>query len=936
MVPPPPNVARRFLSWDAPLLPQAVRWLAGNWAGGAPLDLSRLVVIVPTRQAGRRLRSGLAAHAAEFKQAVFPPQVLLPEALLVLDQHRDVASPLQTLLAWSEVLADCDLTTFRAIFPVDPPARSLAWTWRLAGEFASLQATLAEGGIMLRDVAARLPVSFPERTRWEQIGALEELHSHLLARLGRIDAQRARIAVATSPPPLADVERIVMLAVPDPFPLALVALAVHAQSMPVDVVVFAPESEAGSFDGWGRPSVEAWQHRAVPLPEFTKHVHLCSDAAAQAEEIAALAVRYAAPDGMLGLGLGDAEILPLAENSLARAGVPTFNPGGKSRRDSGFYHLLASLAAFALESTFEKTATLARLPDILAWLRTEMGGNFSAARWLEGLDDLWSRHLPATLELARPHACDSIAAGLERLEQLHRELRTGEFPEAVTAVLTRLVAGRRLNFGDPADAEFADAAEKWSGVLRECAAVAHEFPRLSREEWWTVALQRFGADTHEKEKPAGALDLQGWLELLWEDAPHLVVAGFNDGFVPDAVVGHAFLPESLRVKLGLKSNETRFARDAYLLHALAASRRSGGRLDLLLGKVSAAGNPLRPSRLLLQCADAELPARIEYLFRPLTASAQLPAWERPWQLHPRRAPPPRRISVTALRGYLECPFRFYLRHVLKMEAVDPAKNELDALDFGTLCHQPFERLKENPWRDCTDAQVLRDMLVESFDRIVEERFGSALVVPLVAQLESARQRLRRAAAVQAAERAAGWVTLEVERKFELPFGDVMLSGKIDRIDRHEKTGEWRVLDYKTTDAARPPAEAHLGPPRSDGNFETWMQCEFGGRVRAWTDLQLPLYLHALPQLGLGISSLDRPACGHFQLPKAIGDTAVSIWTDYTPELHEAAIRCVQGIVDAVRAEKFWPPNEKVRPEWDAFAGLFHRGAAESVAWEVQP
>jgi ATP-dependent helicase/nuclease subunit B len=40
-----------------------------------------------------------------------------------------------------------------------------------------------------------------------------------------------------------------------------------------------------------------------------------------------------------------------------------------------------------------------------------------------------------------------------------------------------------------------------------------------------------------------------------------VVAGLNDGLVPDAVVGDAFLPESLRERLGLKTNAARLARD---------------------------------------------------------------------------------------------------------------------------------------------------------------------------------------------------------------------------------------------------------------------------------------------------------------------------------------------------------------------------------------
>ena len=78
----PANVSRHFLPWDRPLLPQAVAWLARDWSGTGPLDLARWLVVVPTRQAGRRLREALAEHAAEAGQAVFPPRVVTPESFI--------------------------------------------------------------------------------------------------------------------------------------------------------------------------------------------------------------------------------------------------------------------------------------------------------------------------------------------------------------------------------------------------------------------------------------------------------------------------------------------------------------------------------------------------------------------------------------------------------------------------------------------------------------------------------------------------------------------------------------------------------------------------------------------------------------------------------------------------------------------------------------
>jgi ATP-dependent helicase/nuclease subunit B len=924
------SIRRHFLAWDRPLLPQAAAWLAGDWDGRGPLDLLRTWAIVPTRQAGRRLREALAEFAAARGQAVFPPRVQTPEALFLNEIAADVATPLQATLAWAHVLAAVDLDEVRAVFPVDPPARNFSWALRLAGEFTRLQATLAEAGLELGDVAARVPADFPERERWDQLGELGRRHAAVLAERGWREPRAAGIAAAREPAPPAGIERIVVLAVADPLPLALDALAQHARALPVDIVVFAPESEAGAFDAWGRPLAEAWRGRAVPFADFASQVHLVADAAAQAERIAALAASYAAPDGVLGIGVADPEITPLAENALVRAGRAAFDPAGELRRHTGFHHLLAGLAAFAREASFPNVAALARQPEVLAWLRAEIGG-LSAETWLKSLDELWAEHLPATLARARLHAQGSLGAALGKLETLRTRLRTGDFAESVAEVLGQVFGARTLDLARDSDAELLESAGAWTEVLRECAAAKEAFPELDRAAWWEIALARFGAQRRENDKPAGALELQGWLEFLWEDAPHLVVAGANDGFVPDAVTGDVFLPESLRTRLGLKTNAARFARDAYLLHAIVASRAARGRVDVLLGKVSAAGDPLKPSRLLLQCADAELPARIEHLFRPLEAGAAMPAWERIWQLRPRRAAAPTRVSVTAFRAYLECPFRFYLRHVLAMEAIDPEKTELDAFDFGRLCHAPLEKLKDAPWRDCADEELLRDMLLREFDAEAGKKFGVELAVPLVAQLESARQRLRRAAAVQSRERAAGWVVQDVERKFTLELEGIMVVGKIDRIDRHEQTGAWRVVDYKTSDTAKTPAAAHLASPHRGCEYPEWARATFDGRERVWTDLQLPLYLHALPSLAIGADA--RAACGYFNLPKAIGGTGLVTWDGYTPELQDAAMRCAQGVLAAVRAEKFWPPNESLDAKRDAFAALFHRGAAASVAWD---
>jgi len=928
----PAQPRRHFLSWDRPLLPQAVEFLAGDWGNGAPLDLSGLLIVVPTRQAGRRLREALAVHAAQHRQAVLAPRVIGPEQLLEPTPGGTVASPLESLLAWAEVLRGIDLQACRAVFPVDPPERNFAWALGLARSLMKLQRDLAEGGLRLADVDARTG-DFPETDRWRQLGALEQIQAARLKRDGLVDAQAARIDAARNPVPPAGIHRIVVLAVPDPLPLAIQVLAAHARTLPVDVVVHAPMAEAAHFDEWGRPVSEAWAHRVLALADFEQRVHLCADPAAQAGWLVRQVQAYAGTEDRLAVGVVDAEVLPPVESALRAAQMPVFNPEGRARRQEGFYHLLAALAGLAREADFAALSAVARCPDVLAWLGAVRGAGFSAARWLAGLDELHARHLPPDLAAALKQAAHlrdfpDLAAGLEAVGHLRAMLTAGRFSEGVAAALTELFAART----EVPSSAWADAVEAWMEIVRGCSALEKRQAGLDRADWWQLALSLYGDSRQTDDKPAGALELQGWLELPWEDAPHLVIAGFNDGRVPDAVAGDPFLPESLRVKLGLKSNEARFARDAFLLQALAASRADGGRLDLIHGKFSGEGEPLRPSRLLLRCPDPDLPARVKFLFRAPDLPGPAVAWRRAWRLVlPRRAPPTR-VSVTALKRWLRCPLRFYLQHVLGMEAVDPAKSEMDAFDFGTLCHGALEAMALDPaMRDCTDAGVLREFLLAEFDRRMRRQFGRELTLPLLVQQESARQRLAKAAEVQARERAEGWVITEVERKFELPVGKTVIAGKIDRIERHEPSGVWRVLDYKTSDAAVDPADAHLRGVKRDEEPPAWACWTGGTRPRVWSDLQLPLYRRVLAAEAGGAPVY----CAYFNLPKAAGGTGLRVWEDFTPELEASAWTCVQSVIAAIEAGEFWPPRELTgrEAELDPFAVLFHGGAAASLTWE---
>ena len=103
------------------------------------------------------------------------------------------------------------------------------------------------------------------------------------------------------------------------------------------------------------------------------------------------------------------------------------------------------------------------------------------------------------------------------------------------------------------------------------------------------------------------MELLDWRELPLDDAPIVMITAFNEGFLPESVSGHAFLPDALRTRLGLPDNRSRLARDAYRLTTVLHSKES---VRVFAGRRTSQGDPLRPSRLMFRIPEEEMPARV--------------------------------------------------------------------------------------------------------------------------------------------------------------------------------------------------------------------------------------------------------------------------------------------------------------------------------------
>jgi CRISPR/Cas system-associated exonuclease Cas4 (RecB family) len=177
-------------------------------------------------------------------------------------------------------------------------------------------------------------------------------------------------------------------------------------------------------------------------------------------------------------------------------------------------------------------------------------------------------------------------------------------------------------------------------------------------------------------------------------------------------------------------------------------------------------------------------------------------------------------SASQLATYTTCPFRFFMRHALRVEPLDRDEHrELNALEVGRLVHRTLELFYRELARDgpprlgSASFEALRAVLARVLDSTYAEverqgRQGARLLWEIRKRhlcddlLRFLRHEVRRS------EAEGAWVPTDFEFKFgpgcestlEIePSNRATLAfrGSIDRIDRHSEHNGLRVIDYKS-------------------------------------------------------------------------------------------------------------------------------------------
>lgn len=963
-------ISKDYIAPGTKLVEGVVEWLmkkAREEAGGVR-SLAHLLVIVPTAQSGRNLRLNLAKVAAKRGMGgLLPPKVVLPFQIVKGEcgdlREATGAECAATFQQYVKSNREKMLSLDRLIRAEE--FEDLTARFALFDQLQDIWHTLASNGYLMGEVTDVAKSFFDadwgdEKERWEQLAELETGYFKYLNERGLIYPTDAIHRAKTSPIELpSEIEEIVLPHLADPIKVLIDVVKIHeARGKRIQVLLHCEGEQARLFDEWGRPKRDEWIGRNRPVIGKISNEDIVPEG--NVSRLAqAVAEDFPKSGELPALSICDENLFQGVASAFLKKNVIIYNPDRHQLAASSLGRLIKELVELYPEGEmpWREFAAVLRTDDVLKAL--ELSWN-DRAEVLEGLDVVQNNYLPQTVphNFAFPknrHIHRRFDEVIEKFYQVGRLVEAKLVESRVNADLTEFlrrmlmwIFAKHKVSGDVEDREFVAAADCVRELLNGIEAEKVKELSLSAAEYKALFLREFDEAVYSLEsEKAEIIKTEGWLELAWSGAQRIALVGFHEGMVPDAIVGHPFLPDLLRKALGLVSNDDRLARDTWLLKELVDSREAH-EIRAYIARTNDAGDICKPSRLLYLADDDKLANRVNYLFGELPETIKKKSLRSESVLAlPASIPEPKYFSPSSLDSYIKCPFTYLLENGLQMESFKE-KRELEANDFGTIIHGILEEyaIKQIALGDdqLTNREEIERILIEELMPRIREIYGKN-TLNLELQLDAIELRLRAFAKKQAEWAKQGW---RIRKTEELIDDDVKalgfrLRGNIDRVDENiaeDFEGQrWCLIDYKTWDKKSLSGHVFSSPKdtaksRAQKDFgkklgyklivkKTKKEVKEMGRMLS---VQLPLY-------GLGLTekceeiSFNRIQYRYCILGKTEDETGFS--EALTNEMVEAAIDNAKLAVELIKANIFWPPGPSEEWRWK-YSKLFVAGPEKDL------
>jgi len=381
---------------------------------------------------------------------------------------------------------------------------------------------------------------------------------------------------------------------------------------------------------------------------------------------------------------------------------------------------------------------------------------------------------------------------------------------------------------DPADPSW-PARRELHRLLADLDAIDTALPPLTSHEF-AAMLTRLLSTAEWRPHRSVHLPVQvtGLLEARIEDYDLLVVAGLGEAVFPDEPRRRTLLlGRTWREGNGLPDWRRDLGLDAELLLRLLHN----GRRVVVTWSREQDGQPVLPSPLLgrLMLATSRPPAvapRAPLWRRTPPDADTLAAAQSAFAAEPRARPvharsaPLARVSHTALRTFLDCPYRYLLQGGFKLSESEIILEELRKMDYGRIAHEVLRRFlrEDGPGVRALRVQdrdgalaALRTDAREAFDEAIDEvsrrRLWQAAFLAMADDIVDTELATTGARRCIAREHPFAFTLGELRdwlaaQGATTPLLDGTLAaltceGRIDRVDLGTGSDAVHVIDYKT-------------------------------------------------------------------------------------------------------------------------------------------
>ena len=904
-------IKRIFIDWTKPCLKAVTKLLCDQYAAETTIDLSLLIITTPGSRAGRRLLELMVFEAEDRGLSLLPPKFTTPGALpeLLYESSSPIANNIERRLAWTEAFKQLSDKEKSVLSSKLLESESLDNGLILSRQIDALYRELAAERKSFEDVAKacqEIPDCHDEN-RWFVLEECLKKFRKALSERGLVDSYTAR-EVALEKKEISIDKEVVLIASADLN--ATVKSFVDLIKDKVSILIHAPENLSDEFDEYGCIDIPSWKEKIVSVPKekISVEVKLDNQAQQAIEFIAEKAQAKTFED--VSCGLMDTNVSPFLIEKLGEFGIPVRDASGLLVSDTPPLDFIKKASEFNSSSSFVDFAALVRHQDVYTYLKNSAD---TPDNILEILDKYHLSFLQAELAeevFGEGEICIELKQIFEPIKQLLEPVECNKLKASSWVEKVRLIV-MSLYADQAPDQRSTDAIITLSKSLAMFEELLADFDQeIMFSQFVSLLFGDLESASLPPEGETEAVELLGWLELQLDDASYLVCTGMNEGYAPQSIVGDPFLPDLIRSKLGLLDNDRRFARDKYVLSTLLNSKKH---LHFIAGRLDGRGEPLTISRLLLSCKPSELAERVSSFYSDTAIIITENIDEAPSSFLPNKpsklSKDPETISVTGFRTYLACPYRYYLRHVLRLDSLSDRDLELDGRSFGNIAHDILKTFGNSAVKASDDPKIISEYLDASLEKYWFTHFGALAHAAVYIQKEQLRERFRIFAEHQANRVKEGWEIKHVEKRLSNVFietssGNVELRGQIDRIDWNEKQGRWAIFDYKTGDDGSDPQSSH-----------------YASRKAEWKDFQLPAYQFAFLKMFPEANDCE---LGYINLSADSDKAGFVLWQKYNQDLQTSAEEEMKKIATLVKSQEFWPPAEK-SIQFDNYAALCGTG-----------